>query len=377
MPWNNQNGGGGWQGGGRGPWGQGPSGGGGRGGPQSPDLEDLLKRGQDRFKSVLPGNIGGGGVVILLILIIGVWLATGIYRVGAEEVGVVTRFGKFLGEAQGIKQPGLHYHLPYPIENVRTVKVLKRNQLDIGFIKQDANRTKRAVKQESLMLTGDENIVDLEFSVFWQVKRADHFLFNIQNQQTTLKAVAESVMREVIGRSEIQAVLTENRDEIQTEVVKIMQETLDTYQAGVEILEVQMQDSKPPVQVVDAFLDVVAARQNQSKLKNEAEAYQNKVIPEARGEAERILQQAQAYKEQTIAEAEGEAQRFLSIYEEYKDAKDVTRQRIFLETMERVFADMNKVIVDGSSGSGVVPYLPLPELQKQMQNRQTQGGGTN
>ncbi len=377
MPWNNQNGGGGWQGGGRGPWGQGPSGGGGRGGPQPPDLEDLLKRGQDRFKSVLPGNVGGGGIAILLLLILGVWLVTGIYRVGPEEVGVVTRFGKFLGEAQGIKQPGLHYHLPYPIENVRTVKVRTRNQLDVGFSKSTASRRSQTVKQESLMLTGDENIVDLGFSVFWQVKRADHFLFNIQNQQTTLKAVAESVMREVVGRSEIQAVLTENRRAIQAEVIKIMQETLDSYQAGVEVLDVQIQDSKPPDQVVDSFRDVVAAKQDQSRLRNQAEAYQNKVIPEARGEAERILQQAQAYKEQTIAEAEGEAQRFLSIYEEYKEAKDVTRQRIFLETMERVFEDMNKVIVDGSSGSGVVPYLPLPELQKQMQRGQAQSGGTN
>ena len=377
MPWNNQNGGGGWQGGGRGPWGQGPNSGGGRGGPQSPDLEDLLKRGQDRFKSVLPGNIGGGGIIILLILILGVWGLTGIYRVGVEEVGVVTRFGKFLGEAQGIKQPGLHYHLPYPIENVRTVKVRKLYQLDVGFSKANPNRRQQTVQQESLMLTGDENIVDLGFSVFWQVKRADHFLFNIQNQQTTLKAVAESVMREVIGRSEIQAILTENRVQVQNSVVKIMQETLDSYEAGVEIVDVKMQDAKPPDQVVDSFRDVVAAKQDQSRLKNQAEAYQNKVIPEARGEAERILQQAQAYKQQTIAEAEGEAQRFLSIYEEYRQAKDVTRQRIFLETMERVFADMNKVIVDGSGGAGVVPYLPLPELQRGLQQNRNNNEGAN
>ncbi len=375
MPWNNQNGGG-WQSGGRGPWGQGP--GGGRGGPQPPDLEDLLKRGQDRFKSVLPGNIGGSGIVILLIIVMAVWGLSGFYLVRAEEVGVVTRFGEFLGETKGIKQPGLHYHLPYPIENVRTVSVLKRNQFDVGFEKANANRRERDVSEESLMLTGDENIVDLDFSVFWMVKRADHFLFNIQNPQSTIKAVAESVMREVVGRSERQAIQTENRAQVQAEVVKLMQETLDAYGAGIEIVEVQLQAVNPPEQVIDAFRDVQAAKLDLERLKNQAETYQNRVIPEARGEAEKILQQAQAYKQQTIAEAQGEAQRFLSIYEEYRQAKDVTRQRIFLETMERVLADMNKVIVDEAGGSGVVPYLPLPELQRQNRAQSTaQSGGTN
>lgn len=366
MPWNNQNGGG-WQsGGGRGPWGQGPNGG--RGGPQPPDLEDLLKRGQDRFKSVLPGNIGGGGIIILLVALVGVWMLTGIYRVGVEEVGVVTRFGKFPGELQGIKQPGLHYHWPYPIENVRTVKVLAQNQFDVGFEKGRTSRTQRDVAAESLMLTGDENIVDLDFSVFWRIKRADQYLFNIQNPQTTIKAVAESIMREVVGRSERQAIQTENRIQVQAEVQKLLQETLDSYEAGIEIAEVQLQAVNPPEQVIDAFRDVQAAKLDLERLKNQAETYQNRVIPEARGEAEKILQQAQAYKQQTIAEAQGEAQRFISIYDEYKLAKDVTRQRMFLETMEKVFGDMNKVVVDDSGGgSGVVPYLPLPELQRTKQ----------
>ncbi len=365
MPWNNQNGGG-WQSGGRGPWGQGPNGGRGGGGPQPPDLEDLLKRGQDRFKSVLPGNIGGSGIAILAVILLAVWGFSGIYLVRADEVGVVTRFGEFKGEIAGIKQPGLHYHLPYPIENVRTVKVLTINQFDIGFERTGQNR-QRDKAEESLMLTGDENIVDLDFSVFWRIKRADHFLFNIRNPQSTIKAVSESVMREVVGRSERQAVQTGNRENVQEEVFRLLQATLDAYESGIEITEVKLLEVNPPEQVIDAFRDVQAARLDLERLKNQAETYQNRVIPEARGEAERILQEAQAYKEQTIAEAEGEAQRFLSIYEEYKQAKDVTRQRIFLETMERVFADMNKLIVDDSEGQGVVPYLPLPELQRQRQ----------
>ncbi len=376
MPWNNQNGGG-WQsGGGRGPWGQGP--GGGRGGPQPPDLEDLLKRGQDRFKSVLPGNIGGSGLIIFLVLVLGVWMLSGIYRVASDEVGVVTRFGEFPGELRGIKQPGLHYHLPYPIENVRTVKVLAQNQFDVGFQKTGATGRQRDLPEESLMLTGDENIVDLDFSVFWRIKRADYYLFNIKDPQNTIKAAAESVMREVVGRSERQAIQTQNRVNVQDEVQRILQATLDSYEAGIEVTGIELQEVNPPEQVIDAFRDVQAARLDLERLKNQAEAYQNRVIPEARGQAERILQEANAYKEKTIAEAQGEAQRFISIYDEYKQAKDVTRQRIFLETMERVFADMNKVIVDGSEGAGVVPYLPLPELQRRNQTRaQSQQGEAN
>jgi modulator of FtsH protease HflK len=358
MPWNNQTGGGRPGGGGRGPWGSGPSGGG------SPrDFEEFLRRSQERLRRALPKNFGGGGTLIVGLIVVAVWLMSGIYVVDPDEQGVVLRFGAFIGRTT----PGINYHLPWPVESVETPKVTRENQLNVGYRLGSAEGG-RDVPEESLMLTGDENIVDINFTVFWVIKDASAFLFNVENPDgqldATIKAVAESAMREVVGKNQIEPILTADREPIQDEVRDLMQRILDSYGAGVTVTRVQMQKADPPAQVIEAYRDVQAARTDQDRMRNEAEAYANKVVPEARGQAARIVQQAEGYKQQVTAEAQGEAARFISIYDEYKKAPDVTRRRIYLDTMRDIFADMNKVIVDNKGGSGVVPYLPLPELRQ-------------
>lgn len=370
MSWKNQSGGP-WGGGGpRGPWGNGPQ----SSGPNSPDLEDLIRRGQDKLRGVMPGGFGTGkGIIAIIALAVVVWLLSGFYRVQPDEQGVVLRFGKFVGTSN----PGLNYHLPYPIETVLTPQVTRVNRIDIGTRAGDDPRrgaAARTVSEESQMLTGDENIVDVDFAVFWMVKPAApgstedvgaaNFLFNVQNPEGTIKAVAESAMREVIGRTNIQPILTGARQGIETAVHELMQRTLDSYQSGVLVTQVQLQKVDPPQQVIDAFRDVQAARADAERLQNEAQAYANSVVPQARGEAARITQGAQAYKERAIIEAQGQASRFLSVLSEYQKAPDVTRQRLYLETMERVFGGMDKIVIDPAAGgqSGVVPYLPLGAL---------------
>jgi membrane protease subunit HflK len=371
MPWSNQGGGGGggggpWGSGGKSPWGSGPQ----SSGPKPPDLEDMLRRGQDKLKSVLPGgNLGGKGFALLILGALALWGFSGFFRVEPDELGVVLRFGKNVREVQ----PGLNYHLPYPVESVLTPKALRVNKIDIGMrIVDDVRRgvpTTRDVPEESLMLTGDENIVDVDFSVLWKVKPAGvgDYLFNIQNPEGTVKAVAESAMREVVGRSEIQPILTGARQTIENAVQELMQKTLDHYGAGVFVQQVQLQKVDPPTQVIDAFRDVQAARADLERSVNEAQTYANRVVPESRGRVAQITQAAEAYKSQTVAEATGQTSRFLKIYEQYKKAPDVTRERMYLETMERVLGGADKIIMDsgrdGGSG-GVVPYLPLNELSR-------------
>jgi membrane protease subunit HflK len=278
-------------------------------------------------------------------------------------------------------KPGLNYHLPYPIETVLTPKVTRVNRIDIGMrLVEDLRRgtTMRNVPEESLMLTGDENIVDVDFSVFWLVKPngASEYLFNIQNPEGTVKAVAESAMREVIGRNNIQPVLTGARQTIEGEVHDLMQKTLDHYGAGVQVSQVQLQKVDPPAQVIDSFRDVQAARADAERAQNEAQTYANRRIPEARGEVARILQAAEAYREQTVAEAKGQSARFVKVYDEYKQAPDVTRQRLYFETMERVLGGTEKFIIDsGPGGSGVVPFLPLNEQTRRPQAPAPTGGG--
>jgi membrane protease subunit HflK len=362
MPWNNQNGGG-RNGGGRGPWGNGPSSGG-----SPPDLEELLKRSQERLRQALPRGIGGGGATIAGLIVVVVWLLSGVYVVNPDEQGVVLRFGAF----DRVTTPGINYHLPWPVESVETPQVTRENQLNVGYAVPRAGGntdTVRDVPEESLMLTGDENIVDINFTVFWVIQNAGNFLFNVENlgtqQDLTIRAVAETAMREVVGRNQIEPILTANREPIQEEVRGLMQRILDSYGAGVTITRVQMQKADPPAQVLEAYRDVQAARTDQDRMRNEAEAYANRVVPEARGGAARILQQAEGYKQQVTVQAKGEAQRFIAVYDQYKRAPAVTRQRIYLETMQDVLGNMNKVILDNRSGQGVVPYLPLPELQRQ------------
>ena len=355
------------------PWGS-PSGGGngsGRGGPIPPNIDEVVKKIQDLIKKFMPGNGSSRKPIILgLVILIAIWAFSGLYRVLPDEQGVVLRFGKFVSTTQ----PGLNYHIPYPVETVLTPKVTKVNRIDVGFRSaSDSGRTSAIadVSEESLMLTGDENIVNIDFSVFWVIKDAGKFLFKIQSPVVTVKAAAETAMREVIARSKIQSILTEGRSKIEVETQEIIQSLLDEYESGIEITQVQTQKADPPDEVIDAFRDVQAARADMERSKNEAEAYQNDVIPRARGDAAKILQEAEAYKKQVVALAEGEASRFLAIYNEYKLAKRVTQERMYLETMEKVLADIDKVIIDKKAG-GVVPYLPLPALTKKSKGTDTQ-----
>tara|TARA_B100000945_G_scaffold128441_1_gene102338 strand:- start:705 stop:1793 length:1089 start_codon:yes stop_codon:yes gene_type:complete len=350
------------------PWGSPPGGGGNGGfrrGPTPPDIDELIKKIQNTINRFIGGGKGGTKPIMfgLLILVV-VWALSGLYRVLPDEQGVVLRFGKFVNTTQ----PGLNYHFPYPIESVLTPKVTKVNRIDIGFRSERDSGFGTGggvadVPEESLMLTGDENIVNIDFSVFWVIKDAGKFLFKIQDPEGTVKAAAETAMREVIARSNIQPILTEGRSVIETDTQEIIQQILDEYNSGIQITQVQTQKADPPDQVIDAFRDVQAARADMERSKNEAEAYANDVIPRARGEAAKILQAAEAYKKEVVAKAEGEASRFISIYNEYEKAKKVTQERMFLETMEQVLADINKIIIDKNSGSGVVPYLPLQELK--------------
>jgi membrane protease subunit HflK len=365
MPWSSQ-GGGPWGsgGGGKGPWGSGqpPS------GPTPPDLEEFLRRSQDKLRTV-GGSLGGKGLGLIVLAGVVVWFFSGFFRVEPDELGVVLRFGKYVRDVQ----PGLNYHLPYPIETALTPKALRVNKIDIGMrVVEDLRRgtTMRDVPEESLMLTGDENIVDVDFSVLWKIKPSKDgvgdYLFNIQQPEGTVKAVAESAMREVIGRSTLQPILTGARQNIETGVQDLMQKVLDDYGAGVQITQVQLQKVDPPSQVIDAFRDVQAARADGERAQNEAQSYANKVVPEARGRAAQITQGAEAYREQTVAEAKGATSRFLQVYDEYKKAPEVTRQRMYLETMERLFGGTDKIILD-QGGGGVVPYLPLDQLTRRPQ----------
>jgi len=348
------------------PWGSPPRGGNGsgRGGQRPPNIDEIVEKIQKLISKLIPGGKSSGGKPIIfgLILLVVVWAFSGLYRVLPDEQGVVLRFGKFASTTQ----PGLNYHIPYPVETVLTPKVTKVNRVDVGFRSaSDSGRTSGVddVSEESLMLTGDENIVNIDFSVFWVIKDAGKFLFKIQSPVVTVKAAAETAMREVIAKSKLQSILTEGRSKIEIETQEIAQSLLDEYESGIQITQVQTQKADPPDEVIDAFRDVQAARADMERSKNEAEAYANDVIPRARGDAAKILQEAEAYKKQVVAAAEGEASRFVAIYTEYAKAKQVTQERMYLETMEKGLADIDKVIIDRKAG-GVVPYLPLPELSK-------------
>jgi membrane protease subunit HflK len=329
-----------------------------------PDFNALLRRGRAWLARVLPGGaMTAGGIAVVVLGVFAVWLLSGIYFVTAREQGVVLRFGQFVARTP----PGINYHLPWPIETVETPEVTTVNQITIGYrLGAEANDQSELddAREESLMLTGDENIVDVNFTVGWVINDAADYLFNVDNPPQTIKAVAESAMREVVGQTEIEPILTQDRAPIENQVRELMQKTLDTYHAGVAITQVKMQKADTPAEVIDAYRDVQAARADQERMRNEAEAYANKIIPEARGKAAKVVQDAEAYRQQVIAETEGEAKRFLSVYSQYKKAPDVTRRRMYLETMSAILAPMNKVIIDEGAGRGVVPYLPLPGLDK-------------
>jgi modulator of FtsH protease HflK len=360
MSWN--------QGGGGGPWGSGQSPWGrGGGGPQPPNLEDVLRRSQDRLRRLLPGGWGSGrGVVFVLAALLVVWGLSGFYRVQPNEEGIVLRFGAFTGKTT----PGLRWHLPAPIETALTPRVTDINVIDIGFRGNPdvSNVRGRAqggsdVPEESLMLTGDENIVDINFAVFWRIKKAEDYLFNIRHPELTVKAAAESAMREVIGSTQIARAFAEGRGKIETDTQALLQRILDSYQSGIEITQVQLLKVDPPAPVIDAFRDVQSAKIDLNRLINEAQAYSNDVVPRARGDASRIVQEAEAYRAQVVFQAQGDAARFLSVYQSYKAAEDITARRLYIETMESLLKTANKIILDkAAAASGVVPYLPLPGL---------------
>jgi membrane protease subunit HflK len=390
MPWSNQPGGP-WGSGRKGPWGSGPQPSGG-GGSRPPDLEEILRRSQDRLRSFLPGNLGGRGIALIVLVVVVLWGFSGFFRVEPDELGVVLRFGKFTREVQ----PGLNYHLPYPIETALTPPALRVNKTDVGTrAVEDLRRgtSVRELPEESLMLTGDQNIVDVDFSVLWRVKpnEVGNYLFDVQNPEGTVKAVAESAMRQVIGRSNAERLLTgggsttrvsangkANETDVESAVQDLMQKTLDSYRAGILIQNVQLQRVNPPSEVMDSFLDVQAARSDSERAQNEAQTYANRVVPEARGRAAKITQDSEAYREQTVAEAKGETSRFLQIYEQYKKAPAVTRERMYLETMERILGSNNKTIIDtGPQAPGVVPYLPLNDFAPRQQRPAAASGGAS
>ena len=379
MPWNSQGGGGPWgsggnNGGGRNPWGQRPQGGGGGGGNASPDFDEMIRKAQERLKRLFPGGGGGSykGIVLIGIAILGLWLLTGFYRVQPGEQGVTLLFGKWVGTTG----PGLNYFLPAPIGEVIKPNVERTNQIEVGYRGTGGagNGGARDVPEESLMLTGDQNIIDIDYVVQWRISDAGAYLFNVRDPENTIKLASESAIREVIGKTSLEEALTVGRVRVEEQTRNLLQSIMDGYDSGIFIAEVKMQKVDPPRDVIDAFNDVQRARQDRDRSQNEALAYRNDIIPRAKGEAERLILEARAYKDQVVKNAQGEADRFGSVYDSYLTAKDVTTRRLYLETMQDVLKSSDKVILDqnGEGANGVVPYLPLPEIQKR-----ANAGGNN
>jgi membrane protease subunit HflK len=354
--------------GGGGPWGPG---GGGPGGPFGgrpgpggtgplPDLDQLIRRMQAFIRSIIGGGrgpgsrfTGGRGLALLGFAIIMLWLASGIYRVEPDEQGVVLRFGAF----SYITPPGLNYHMPWPIETALTPAVTRINRIEIGY-RSGGPQSGNGVPEESLMLTGDENIIDINFAVFWKISNAVDYLFNTRYPDVIVKAVAESSMREVIGRTPIQPALTELRGQIATDVQRQTQQVLDNYKTGVEITGVQLQGVNPPAEVVESFLDVQRANTDAERVRNEAESYRNDIVPRARGDAARVVAEGQGAKQASVAQATGQTQRFLSVLKQYELAKDVTLRRMYIETMQEILTRTPTMVVDDKL-KGLVPFLPL------------------
>lgn len=368
MPWNPQ-------GGGQGPWGSGPSG----SGPQPPDIEEMLRRGQDKFKTIMPGGVGSGrGLALIGVAAAALWLSSGFYEVGPKELGVEMVFGKM----KSTEPPGLNYNWPSPIGLTLKPQVTSINEINVGFQPSAPGKrgqVLRTIPEESLMLTGDENIIDIQFTVFWKIdtrlpeqggnkdnlEGVRSFLFNIRNPELTVKNAAESAMREIIGKGEFESSRTKGRGQIAIEFKKLIQEILDRYGAGIEVTDVQIANVNPPAAVIDAFRDVQVARADMERKVNEADAYKNEKVQQAQGDAAQITLRAEAYRQQKIEISNGEAKRFLAVYEQYRQEKDITRRRLYLESMKEVLQGMDKVLIDKTDGgSGVLPYLPLDGLTR-------------
>lgn len=361
------------KGGDRSPWGGGNGGGGGGGGGggnRPPDIEDILNQGRERLKVIVGGGGGGGrggkggggegigkgGWLLVAVAVVAFYAWNALYTVKPEERSVVLTFG----EQSGTGDPGLNFIL-WPIQTAEILPVTRQNTIDIGVNQQQSNRG----ADQGLMLTGDENIVDIDFQVVWNISDPEKFLFNLAAPDETIRAVSESAMREIIGRSNLKPILNRDREAVATEVQELIQSTLDQYESGVNVVTVNFDRADPPQQVINSFRDVQAAEQERDTSEKQADAYANQRLAAARGESAQLLQEAEAYRAQVVNQAEGEASRFVAVFDEFAKAPEVTRKRLYLETMERVLGGVEKIIIDEKSGGqGVVPYLPLNELRK-------------
>lgn len=355
----------------QGPWGGGPRGGGG-GGQEPPDLEDLLRKARENFSNVMPGNFRGGKLIGMgVLLLVALWLASGFYVVNPGENAVIQRFGAW---SRTQAESGLGYHLPVPIETATILNVEEIRVMNIGFaqaIGRGGQTSKRDMPEESLMLTADRNIVDLDLVIQWNIKSAEDYIFEIRDQENTIKKVAESAIREVVGQTDMFPIITTGRATVAERTRTIIQENLDEYQSGVNIQQVLIDKAEVHPDVQSAFQDVQSAKQDAEDTQNRAEAYREEILPKARGRAIQMLQEAQAYKQSTVARAGGDADRFNSIHNAYLTGKDVTKERLYIETMEEVLGNAQKIILGSEAGQGVVPYLPLDQMQKRRQSSET------
>ncbi len=368
------------------PGGNDPWGGGGNNNQQPPDLDEVAKKLQESLSKIFgskkpkaggprpvppsgggnqdhntPKQGGGGGAAIglgtLLSVLLGIWMLSGIYIVDPAERGVELYFGKYFATTM----PGPHWHAPYPIAKVEKVNVEEIRNIEIGYRSRGGTQSVGSVPRESLMLTKDENIIDIKFAVQYRIKNAQHYLFSVLNPDLTLRQATESAVRDVIGKSRMDYVLTEGRADIASRSRDLIQQISDRYNTGLEVTTVNMQDAQPPDQVQSAFADVVKAREDKQRLINEAEAYHNDLLPKARGASARILADAEAYRDKVVAKADGEASRFQQVLDEYQKAPEVTRKRLYIDAMEGVLSRSSKVMVDVDSGNNLM-VLPLDRL---------------
>jgi modulator of FtsH protease HflK len=326
--------------------------------PSGGDIPPIFSQFKNR---VNPGDNPAKLIVLVVVVLAALWVASGLYRVLPEENAVILRFGKFIDTQTN---PGLHYHLPWPVETVEKPNVTFERRVELGY--RGAfyeGSAKQDIPEESLILTGDANIVDLDFVVQWKVSNAKEFLFNIRDPEMTLKRVAESAMREVIGQNRMQDIITDRREDIGARVKKSMQTILDNYGAGVLVTQVLIQEASVPSPVLDAFEDVIRATQQSETMKNQALRYRNEIVPRAQGEAIRVAKESEGYKERVIAGAKGDAERFNNVYDAYAGSKDVTRKRLYLDMWQEVLRGSDAIVLDNKGGGGTVPYINLNELR--------------
>ncbi|MCY4147823.1 MAG: FtsH protease activity modulator HflK [Gammaproteobacteria bacterium] len=341
------------------------------GGRKSGDGDSGGGRGDDGGERRRGGGLGKYPILVLLIVGLGFWIFTGFYTVDQGEQAIELRFGKF-SETNGA---GLHWHMPSPIEVVEIINTQKENTVQVGY--RDAGRGKQDVPKEALMLTEDENIIHIQLAVQYDIKDPTNLLFHVSeyNQENladgVVRQAAESAIREIVGRSSMDFAITEGRAQLASETKSLVQEILDRYETGINIVTVEMQDAQPPEQVQDAFADVVRAREDEERFKNLAEAYANDIIPKARGFAARIIEEAEAYRAAVIARSEGETARFNKVLDEYWKAPDVTRERLYIEAMQQVFSNTSKLLIDQPEGGNSVMYLPLEQLLRSQRSGST------